>query len=505
LTIYQSLQVNNTTWQYPSLPATLNNNQVLEQLPYALRTLLLALIQQPEKHQTDQIHNILDWPMQGHYGQSTGFFTRHLILSAQRSQNALSGLSTLMKRIGAESITNQGNICLEILSDSADVPLASTQPLPGQVELRSRDREENRPLLEIIEQDDKQVIQMSCTAGCTTLNASGIFSPSVCALSAVAPLAGEPLSLAATEIAGIKLQNTPAGPLTDDQVANAICTNVKNQANGGILEFFGPGLQNLPLPCRRLICQQLANEGITAFFPLDNQSLTAIHSHTALTEAWAQAQQVWHDASSPEPTYSLQYSIDLEQLECTETACSAVADRPAFNTDNCISNSESTADLKNGRIAALLTDNSIPAPATQASEAASIVFADDHYGCAQYPDLLTLAHQARGTTAIICPSFTTEQRRSLAYAGILPLEFQEGDCWQALSLEGDERIELDIPNEIYPYEAVVMVIHRPNGRRELVELTLRLDNTEEIAIHKAGGLLNHLAEKLEIKATQSQH
>lgn len=501
MTIYQSLQVNNTTWHYPSLPATLNNHQALEQLPYALRTLLLAQIQHPEKHQTDQIHTILDWPMQGPYGQSTGFFTRHLILSAQRSRNALSNLGTLMKRIGTESLTNQEKACLEILPDSVNTPSATKQPLPGQVELRAHSHAEHRPPLEIVGQDDKQLLQARCIAGCTALNACGIFSPSVCALSAVAPLAGEPLSMAATEIAGIKLHNNPAGSLTDEQVANAICADVKSQANGSILEFFGPGLRSLPLPCRRLICQQLANEGITAFFPLDNQSLTAIHSQTELTEAWAQAQQVWYDASAPEPTYSFEYSIDLQQLECTETVCSAVADRPAFNTDNCISNSESTADLKNGKIAALLTDNSIPAPATQTPEAASIVFADDHYGCAQYPDLFTLAHQARGTAAIICPSFTTRQRRSLAYAGILPLEFQEGDSWQALCLDGDERIELDIPSEIYPYEAVVMVIHRPNGRRELVELTLRLDNTEEIAIHKAGGLLNHLAEKLETKAT----
>ena len=69
------------------------------------------------------------------------------------------------------------------------------------------------------------------------------------------------------------------------------------------------------------------------------------------------------------------------------------------------------------------------------------------------------------------------------------MEFIDGDSWQALGLSGEETIEIDLPKEMYPFEPIVMVIHRANGRRELVELTARLDTEREIHYYQSGGIL----------------
>jgi len=497
LNTYQQLEVENTTWYYPSLPAAIGNPETLNNLPYALRTLLLNLIQNDSNDAENDINAIIDWPMMRSDGQNAAFITNHLVLQEQRSSAALQCLNSLLQQLPEQTATTPG-IRLDVMKADSAQSERLKQLARSLSNLQISSEPPGQPsLIDTYREGERQVIRAAAIAGSPQMRASGLYSPRLCALSATGPLLGTPLSMAPTDVTGIELLGTTPDNLSPQQLATAICQQLQEQPLQGLLEFYGPGLETLPLSCRSAISLHLSSQGLSAFFPLDQQSLAHQDSQAALTEAWGRAQKIWYDQTQPAPTYSEKCSLDLSTLCKSDADAENIGDITERTETRYSLQEQPARDLKNGRIQALLSNNSAPIPSTDASDdRANIIFAGNNYGDDSAADLLTLAHMSAGTSAIICSSFSALQRSSLANAGILPLEFIEGDSWQALQLTGDERIELDIPDEIYPYEPVVMLVHRENGRRELVELTLRLDTAHEIKTYMAGGLFPYLIRQL---------
>ena len=87
---------------------------------------------------------------------------------------------------------------------------------------------------------------------------------------------------------------------------------------GKFVEFYGPGVPNLPLADRATIGNMSPEFGSTcAMFPIDKETLRYLEfsgrdaDHIALVEAYAREQGLWHDESSEEPTYSETLELDL--------------------------------------------------------------------------------------------------------------------------------------------------------------------------------------------------
>ena len=87
---------------------------------------------------------------------------------------------------------------------------------------------------------------------------------------------------------------------------------------GKFVEFYGPGVPNLPLADRATIGNMSPEFGSTcAIFPIDAETLRYLEfsgrpeEQIELVEAYAREQGLWHDADSEEPTYSETLELDL--------------------------------------------------------------------------------------------------------------------------------------------------------------------------------------------------
>src|SRR5581483_1426066 len=74
---------------------------------------------------------------------------------------------------------------------------------------------------------------------------------------------------------------------------------------GRFVEFYGPGLDNLPLADRATIANMAPEYGATCgFFPVDDRTIDYLKltgrddAQIALVRAYAQAQGLWRDANS---------------------------------------------------------------------------------------------------------------------------------------------------------------------------------------------------------------
>jgi aconitate hydratase A / 2-methylisocitrate dehydratase len=87
---------------------------------------------------------------------------------------------------------------------------------------------------------------------------------------------------------------------------------------GKFVEFFGPGVPNLPLADRATIGNMSPEFGSTcAIFPIDAETLRYLEfsgrppERIALVESYAREQGLWHDEHSEVPTYSETLRLDL--------------------------------------------------------------------------------------------------------------------------------------------------------------------------------------------------
>jgi aconitate hydratase len=96
----------------------------------------------------------------------------------------------------------------------------------------------------------------------------------------------------------------------------------KHGVVGKFVEYFGPGLQDLPLADRATIANMAPEYGATCgIFPIDKESLRYLkltgrsEEQIALVEAYAREQGLFHDAKTPEAEYSELLSMDLATVE----------------------------------------------------------------------------------------------------------------------------------------------------------------------------------------------
>ncbi|MGN6227365.1 MAG: aconitate hydratase, partial [Dyella sp.] len=91
---------------------------------------------------------------------------------------------------------------------------------------------------------------------------------------------------------------------------------------GKFVEFFGSGLQNLPLADRATIANMAPEYGATCgIFPIDQEALNYMRlsgrdeGQIALVETYAKAQGLWHDANTPEPEFTTVLELDLADVK----------------------------------------------------------------------------------------------------------------------------------------------------------------------------------------------
>jgi aconitate hydratase len=126
----------------------------------------------------------------------------------------------------------------------------------------------------------------------------------------------------------------------------------------------------------------------------------------------------------------------------------------------------------------------------------TVIFAGEEYGTGSSRDWAAKGTQLLGIKAVVARSFERIHRSNLVGMGVLPLQFQGSTTWQSLGLTGAERIDIEPEPQLRPQSQAAMIIHRPDGTRQEVKLTLRIDTPIEVDYYRHGGILPFVLRQL---------
>jgi aconitate hydratase len=153
----------------------------------------------------------------------------------------------------------------------------------------------------------------------TMVNGLGVLGWGVGGIEAEAAMLGQPISMLLPQVVGFKLGGQlPEGATATDLVLTVTEMLRERGVVSKFVEFFGPGLSTLGLADRATLGNMSPEFGSTcAIFPVDAETLryldlTGRPTETIeLVDAYARAQGMFHDESSPDPAFSDLLELDL--------------------------------------------------------------------------------------------------------------------------------------------------------------------------------------------------
>jgi len=153
----------------------------------------------------------------------------------------------------------------------------------------------------------------------TMINGIGVLGWGVGGIEAEAAMLGQPSSMLIPQVVGFKLTGKlPEGATATDLVLTVTQMLRKLGVVGKFVEFYGDGLQHLPLADRATIGNMAPEYGATCgIFPIDAESLNYLRlsgrseEQINLVEAYAKAQGLWHEPASPHAQYSTTLELDM--------------------------------------------------------------------------------------------------------------------------------------------------------------------------------------------------
>jgi aconitate hydratase len=156
----------------------------------------------------------------------------------------------------------------------------------------------------------------------TMINGIGVLGWGVGGIEAEAAMLGQAITMLIPQVVGFKLSGRlPEGATATDLVLTV--TQMLRQLGvvGKFVEFFGDGLDNLPLADRATIANMAPEYGATCgIFPVDDESLRylALSGRTpeqiALVEAYMKAQGMFRTPGQPEAAYSAVLELDMDEV-----------------------------------------------------------------------------------------------------------------------------------------------------------------------------------------------
>jgi aconitate hydratase len=152
----------------------------------------------------------------------------------------------------------------------------------------------------------------------TMVNGLAVLGWGVGGIEAEAAMLGQPISMLIPEVVGFKL----TGEMVEGTTATDLVLKVVEmlRAHGVVskfVEFYGDGLDNLPLADRATIANMAPEYGATCgFFPIDGETLRYMRQtgrdedRLALVEAYAKENGLWRDADY-DPIYTSTLELDM--------------------------------------------------------------------------------------------------------------------------------------------------------------------------------------------------
>ena len=153
----------------------------------------------------------------------------------------------------------------------------------------------------------------------TMINGLGVLGWGVGGIEAEAAMLGQPISMLIPQVVGFKLTGRLAeGATATDLVLTVVEMLRAKGVVGKFVEFFGDGLDELPLADRATIANMAPEYGATCgLFPIDNETLDYLRlsgrsaEQIKLVESYAKAQGFFRAAGAPEAEYSDTLELDM--------------------------------------------------------------------------------------------------------------------------------------------------------------------------------------------------
>ena len=157
----------------------------------------------------------------------------------------------------------------------------------------------------------------------TMINGLGVLGWGVGGIEAEAAMLGQPVSMLIPQVVGYKLTGKlKEGATATDLVLTVTQALRKLGVVGKFVEFYGPGVAELPLADRATISNMAPEYGATCgIFPVDAETLRYLRltgrgeEQVALVEAYYKEQGLFHTAGSPEAEYTQTLELDLAAVE----------------------------------------------------------------------------------------------------------------------------------------------------------------------------------------------
>ena len=152
----------------------------------------------------------------------------------------------------------------------------------------------------------------------TMVNGLAVLGWGVGGIEAEAAMLGQPISMLIPEVVGFKLTGELVeGTTATDLVLKVVQMLREKGVVSKFVEFYGDGLDSLPLADRATIANMAPEYGATCgFFPIDNETLRYLRvsgrdeDRIALVEAYARENGMWRDADY-DPIYTDTLSLDM--------------------------------------------------------------------------------------------------------------------------------------------------------------------------------------------------
>ncbi len=155
------------------------------------------------------------------------------------------------------------------------------------------------------------------------INGLAVLGWGVGGIEAEAAMLGQALSMVIPDVVGFRLH----GKLREGVTATDLVLTVtqmlrKKGVVGKFVEFFGEGIDELPLEDRATIANMAPEYGATCgFFPLDDEAIRFLKAsgrpkaRIDLVEKYAKAQGLFRTAKSPDPVFTDTLELDLDSVE----------------------------------------------------------------------------------------------------------------------------------------------------------------------------------------------
>jgi aconitate hydratase A / 2-methylisocitrate dehydratase len=173
----------------------------------------------------------------------------------------------------------------------------------------------------------------------TMINGLGILGWGVGGIEAEAAMLGQPISMVIPEVIGFRMTGVlPEGATATDLVLTVTQMLRAKGVVGKFVEYFGDGLDHLPLADRATLGNMSPEYGATCgIFPIDQQTLDYLRltgrtpERVALVEAYAKDQGMWRTSGAQDPVFTDTLELDLSTVEPSLAGPKRPQDRVALS------------------------------------------------------------------------------------------------------------------------------------------------------------------------------